>query len=247
MIAMAYSVKGGAGRSTAIANIAVELAQRGSSVLCIDLDFEGGGIRYVMGVKDDNAMTIQDVLNSGRLDISEKNMYPAHADYGLPGRLYLLPSDKIIDVVHDNDDINIRLERFIESMKLKFDFILLDAPSGWGAVSSSSLVLSNTVLLFVRYSRQHIFGTINFFYEKDLIGSNLDTTFLSISSAVPPGPNPLKERYTKYYNKFSQIVQEIPEDNVLKWDEQIVVLDTPLTPAGKGFKNVANMLVRMNG
>ena len=47
-----YSYKGGVGRSFALANIAVILAQWNLRVLCVDWDLEAPGLDYYFGVND---------------------------------------------------------------------------------------------------------------------------------------------------------------------------------------------------
>src|SRR5216684_4841982 len=57
------SFKGGTGKSTITANLAVTLAQLGRRVGVIDLDLEGPGLHVIFGVSDqDVRATINDVL-----------------------------------------------------------------------------------------------------------------------------------------------------------------------------------------
>src|SRR5438552_9071291 len=57
------SFKGGTGKSTISANLAVTLAQLGKRVGVVDLDLEGPGLHVIFGVSDsDVKATINDVL-----------------------------------------------------------------------------------------------------------------------------------------------------------------------------------------
>jgi len=57
------SFKGGTGKSTISANLAVTLAQLGKRVGVVDLDLEGPGLHVIFGVSDsDIRATINDVL-----------------------------------------------------------------------------------------------------------------------------------------------------------------------------------------
>src|SRR5437879_11353522 len=57
------SFKGGTGKSTISANLAVTLAQLGKRVGVVDLDLEGPGLHVIFGVADaDVKATINDVL-----------------------------------------------------------------------------------------------------------------------------------------------------------------------------------------
>ena len=52
VIATFYSLRGGVGRSTALAQTAHVLAELGLSVLCIDMDLEAPGLANLFGVAD---------------------------------------------------------------------------------------------------------------------------------------------------------------------------------------------------
>src|SRR6202007_1332076 len=57
------SFKGGTGKSTITANLAVTLAQLGKRVGVVDLDLEGPGLHVIFGVADNDVRaTINDVL-----------------------------------------------------------------------------------------------------------------------------------------------------------------------------------------
>ncbi len=51
-----YSYKGGVGRTSAVWNVAVELARRGRTALVIDFDFEAPGAHYFVSGHDPNAV-----------------------------------------------------------------------------------------------------------------------------------------------------------------------------------------------
>lgn len=52
VVATFYSLRGGVGRSTAVAHTAYVLARQGLSVLCIDMDLEAPGLASLFGVDD---------------------------------------------------------------------------------------------------------------------------------------------------------------------------------------------------
>lgn len=91
-----YSVKGGVGRSTALAYASRILARRGKKVVCVDLDLEAPGLAALLGVEDqvnDNQGVLQLLLALDRgekVDISKHLLKVDNAD-----ELYCVPAGRI--------------------------------------------------------------------------------------------------------------------------------------------------------
>ncbi|HMH15294.1 MAG TPA: P-loop NTPase [Edaphobacter sp.] len=91
-----YSVKGGVGRSTALAYASRILARRGKKVVCVDLDLEAPGLAALLGVEDqveDRQGVLQVLLALDRgekVDISKHLIKVDDAD-----ELYCVPAGRI--------------------------------------------------------------------------------------------------------------------------------------------------------
>ena len=70
---LAYSYKGGTGRTTATSNIASKLAMNGKNVLCIDMDIEGPGLSVLFDLKQNKMIKegkfLQDYLTGTEFDV----------------------------------------------------------------------------------------------------------------------------------------------------------------------------------
>ena len=95
-----YSFKGGVGRSMALVNVAVELANRGRGVLVVDFDLEAPGLDtfdvttprdQVPGMVD----FVSEYLNSGQAPDAARFISETPTDFGdAGGRLWIMPSGR---------------------------------------------------------------------------------------------------------------------------------------------------------
>ena len=65
-IVLVTSCKGGVGKSTAVANIAMSLAKRGKKVLAVDCDFSNRSLDLIFGCENSVLYDICDVLLGSR-------------------------------------------------------------------------------------------------------------------------------------------------------------------------------------
>jgi hypothetical protein len=139
-----YSYKGGVGRSFALANIAVILAQWGARVLAVDWDIEAPGlVHYFAGSQP--ARGVLDFLNDCQRD--EVNGYGVYkSSYSLPGGegvVDLMPAAgtqsldyrKLVqgldwDKLYDNHNLGSRLEDMREQWNRAYDVVLVDSRTG---------------------------------------------------------------------------------------------------------------------
>jgi MinD-like ATPase involved in chromosome partitioning or flagellar assembly len=205
-----YSLRGGVGRSTALASAARILAGRGRRVLCIDMDFEAPGLPYLFGLREpelkQGALPLLLALEQeDDVDIRDHVLRASDAD-----ELYCLPAGKLsIDYAQrlrlldpeswyrDEPNPLHRLLDLAATSSISPDIILLDARTGISAISAPLLfdVSDMAVICFFPHP-QTMRGT------ELLVHSMLSTTTrratqeLSITpeirflvSPVPPGPS----------------------------------------------------------
>lgn len=172
-----FSIKGGVGRSTALAATAWSLAQSGKRVLIVDLDLESPGLSSAIipsskqpkyGVTD---WLVEDLLNNGQ-EVFDSMV--ALSDLSRDGEIYVVPAhgaqpgeyiaklgrawmSKALDGGH-RQPWGERLKRLLNDLedKWKPDVILLDSRAGIDEIASSCVTElgANLVLLFALEGNQ---------------------------------------------------------------------------------------------
>lgn len=145
IVATFYSLRGGVGRSTALAYTAQILARRGYTVLCIDLDLEAPGLAALFGRETEipqgcGIVSLLTHLDSGgnpnlqrhllRLsEVDELYCLPAgRPDAEYARQLALL--DPIAWYQEDRNPLHELIDRASRDLTFKPDIILLDARTG---------------------------------------------------------------------------------------------------------------------
>lgn len=115
------SGKGGVGKTTAVANLAVALASSGSKVVCIDGDIGLRNLDVILGLENRIVYDIVDVIE-GRCRLKQAMI----KDKKLPG-LYLIPAAQTRDknAVSPTD-----MTRLVKDLRGECDFVLIDSPAG---------------------------------------------------------------------------------------------------------------------
>jgi septum site-determining protein MinD len=115
------SGKGGVGKTTTTANVAVALAQEGLKVVCIDGDIGLRNLDVVMGLENRIVYDLVDVVE-GRCRLRQAMI----RDKRLP-ELFLIPAAQTRDksAVSPSDMV-----RLCDDLRPDFDWILIDSPAG---------------------------------------------------------------------------------------------------------------------
>lgn len=115
------SGKGGVGKTTAVANIAVALAMEGAKVVCLDGDIGLRNLDVMMGLENRIVYDVVDVIE-GRCKLRQAMIRDKH----LP-ELYLIPAAQTRDknAVSPSD-----MTRVCNELRSDTDFVLIDSPAG---------------------------------------------------------------------------------------------------------------------
>ncbi len=115
------SGKGGVGKTTATANIAVALAAAGERVVCIDGDIGLRNLDVVMGLENRIVYDLVDVVE-GRARLRQAMI----KDKRLP-ELYLIPAAQTRDKASISPSDMIKV---CNDLRPEFDWVLIDSPAG---------------------------------------------------------------------------------------------------------------------
>ncbi|MCC6500366.1 MAG: septum site-determining protein MinD [Anaerolineales bacterium] len=115
------SGKGGVGKTTTVANLAVALALEGSRVVCIDGDIGLRNLDVILGLENRIVYDIVDVIE-GRCRLKQAMIRDKKFT-----ELYLIPAAQTRDksAISANDMV-----RLVKELRSVCDFVLIDSPAG---------------------------------------------------------------------------------------------------------------------
>ena len=136
-ITVITSGKGGVGKSTVTTGLGLALVNRGKRVLLIDGDAGLGCLDHMLGVTEELAFDIADVV-AGRVE-------PIKAVYSCPfsDGLFLLPAPVSEDDVVSPDI----MKQLITVLARYYDHVLIDSPAGLGSGFLSAVASAGRALV----------------------------------------------------------------------------------------------------
>ena len=122
---------GGVGRSACAAGIGLALAGAGKKVLCIDCCAGTGALDLYLGMERQDALSYADICR-GDYPLSRAAVHPS-----LPALRFLSAPIRPEAVIADP------FRRVLSMAKREFDFILLDAPAGFGDMADCAAAVAD--------------------------------------------------------------------------------------------------------
>lgn len=133
------SGKGGVGKTTATANLAVAFAKLGKKVACIDADIGLRNLDVVMGLENRIVYDVVDIVE-GRAKLRQAMI----KDKRFAEDLYLIPAAQTRDKTAISPKDMVRL---VEELKGLVDYILIDSPAGIERGFRNALAPADEVLI----------------------------------------------------------------------------------------------------
>ncbi len=135
---------GGVGKTTTTINLSACLAEQGQKVLVIDVDPQGNTTSG-LGIDKNNTENTVYELMLGEASIDDCIYKSVMDDLDvIPSNVNLAGAE--IDLI-DIDDREYILKKIVNSLKEKYDFILLDCPPSLSMLTVNAMTAANTVLV----------------------------------------------------------------------------------------------------
>jgi len=229
------SGKGGVGKTTAVANLAVALASSGAKVCCIDGDIGLRNLDVVMGLENRIVYDIVDVIE-GRCRLRQAMI----RDKRLP-ELYLIPAAQTRDKSAVSPSDMVRLG---DELRNEVDWVLIDSPAGIERGFRNAIAAADKVMVITN-------PEVSAVRDADRVIGLLEAEEKGNPSLII---NRLNPSMVKSQNMLSaedvidllaiHLIGVVPEDEnvIVGTNRGMPIALEPKSRAGQAFRNIAQRL-----
>ena len=171
--------KGGVGKTTTALNLSASLCLNGKKVLLVDIDPQGNTTKGVGIDKDMVVNSVSDLLLNKK-EVRDC-MIPTQFDnlYLIPATLELASVD--FDLATSDNTKQLRLKQHLDTIKNKFDYIIIDCPPSLGLLNINALIACDGVIIPVQSEYYALDGLI-------LLLSSVSINVTELPSSNPASP-----------------------------------------------------------
>ncbi|MDL1910099.1 septum site-determining protein MinD [Chloroflexi bacterium CFX6] len=231
------SGKGGVGKTTAVANLAVALASNGSKVVCIDGDIGLRNLDVILGLENRIVYDIVDVIE-GRCRLKQAMI----RDKKIPN-LHLIPAAQTRDknAVSASD-----MNRLAKDLRPECDFVLIDSPAGIERGFKNAIAPADRVLVVTN-------PEISAVRDADRVIGILEAEEKGSPALIINRLNPALVKKQDMLSADDvldllaiELIGIVPEDEavLISSNRGTPVSADPKSKAGQAFRNIAR---RLNG
>lgn len=200
--------KGGAGKTTSVANVGVCFAAQGKRVLLVDMDPQGSLTEVCFGIDTDGLATMKEVL-AGEDPIEEaviKHTITEGLSLDiLPADIALAPMELQLAMSFNSPKL---LRKALASIADGYDYCLIDCPPALGHLLAQSLTASDYAIITANPSKSALKGI-------EALGSTIE--------AVRESSNPDLQILGLLFNRFSPL-RKVDQKKLLEGEEKMADL-----------------------
>ncbi len=224
------SGKGGVGKTTVCANVAIAMAQLGKKITLLDADLAMANLGITLGMED-TPTTLHEVL-AGDANIED-------AIYEGPAGLKFIPSGLSLDTFL-RVDVE-KLKPVVSTLLENTDMLLIDAPGGLGKNVLGAMISAAELLIVTMPDPSALADAL----KTKLVGNRLNMDILGVVLNMVRGDRSEVSEEEVAVLLDSEILQSIPYDNNVKRgsvEGKPVIIRNPDSPASKAFRRLGSIL-----
>jgi len=229
------SGKGGVGKTTTVANIAVALASSGKKVVCIDGDIGLRNLDVIMGLENRIVYDIVDVIE-GRCKLKQAMIRDKHYP-----DMYLIPAAQTRDknAVSPSDMI-----RICKELRPDTDFVIIDSPAGIERGFRNAIAAADRVLVVTN-------PEVSAVRDADRVVGILEAEEKGSPALILNRLNPALVRNNDMLSAEDvldllgiKLIGVVPEDEsvIIGSNRGAPVVTDPKSRAGQAFRNIAKRI-----
>lgn len=249
--------KGGVGKTTSSINLAASLGYLGKKTLLVDLDPQGNATTGVGVDKSELDSCVYDML-VGSVSIDKvtiktefKNLYLLPATINMAGieREFLEMSKSNPEFIKES-----QLKKNLDTIRNKYDFIIIDCPPSLGVLTTNAYVASDSVIIPVQCEFFALEGITQLLNGIMLVQRNLNPTLdiegvlLTMLSQTNLGLD-VVEDIRGYFKErvYDTIIPRLISLAEAPSHGQPIMIYNPRSRATEAYLNLAREVIQRNG